>query len=154
MWISEEARPLSIVEDTGLREWVELLTSGAYTPPCFDTVRTYILELASSERASIKKGSRTSNGKVAAPTSCSNRTKLFPFPYRFVIYLPVILGYKPSMTGDIWGENGKSLLCLALHWMDENFNIICRVIKVIKCSNISHTGTILACLIVPCIASS
>jgi GTPase len=44
------------------------------------------------------------------------------------------------MTGDIWGENGKSILCLALHWMDEEFKMIYRVIKVIKCSNISHTG--------------
>ena len=54
-WISEEARPLSIVEDRGLREWVESLTGGAYTPPCFDTVRTYIFELASNERSFIKK---------------------------------------------------------------------------------------------------
>ena len=54
-WISEEARPLHIIEDPGLKEWVEHLTGGAYTPPCFDTVRSYLFELSACERNVIKK---------------------------------------------------------------------------------------------------
>ena len=78
MWISEEARPLSIVEDTGLREWVELLTSGASTPPCFDTVRTYILELASSERASIKKEVKDLKRQGSSPHVVQQQNQVIP----------------------------------------------------------------------------
>ncbi len=78
MWIAEEARPLSIVEDTGLREWVEMLTSGAHIPPCFDTVRTYILELASSERASIKKEVKDLKRQGSSPHVVQQHQQVFP----------------------------------------------------------------------------
>ena len=53
-WISEAARPLSIVDDPGLHELISGLTGGAYTLPCFDTVKNYIFELSAYERKLIK----------------------------------------------------------------------------------------------------
>jgi hypothetical protein len=45
-WVAKCMRPVSIVEDVELKEWISYLSRGSYLPPCRATVKTKIRQRA------------------------------------------------------------------------------------------------------------
>ena len=50
------------------------------------------------------------------------------------------LGILPTISGDIWGENGISLLGVMLHWIDDEWEMQEYVIGAKPFSLMRHTG--------------
>lgn len=45
-WVAKRMRPVRIVEDVELREWIDYVSRGAYQPPSRATVKTKIRQKA------------------------------------------------------------------------------------------------------------
>lgn len=92
-WVVKSTRPVSIGTDPGLRQWISCLSGGRYKPPVPHTVLKYTVELAAQCKVSLRQDmKRLADEKVM-----------------------------PSLSADIWGENGKSLFGVLLHYIDRDF---------------------------------
>ena len=92
-WVVKSTRPTNIGNDLGLRQWISCLSGGRYKPPVPATVQKYTLELAAECKVSLRGDlKRLADDKVM-----------------------------PSLSADIWGENGKSLFGVLLYYIDRDF---------------------------------
>lgn len=92
-WVVKATRPMSIGSDPGLRLWISSLSGGRYKPHVAATVQKYTVQLAAECNVSL----RGDMQRLAAEK------------------------VMPSLSADIWGENGKSLFGVLLHYIDKDF---------------------------------
>ena len=92
-WVVKSTRPINIGNDIWLRQWISSLSGGRYKPPVPATLQKYALELAAECKASLRGDiKKLAEDKVM-----------------------------PSLSADIWGENGKSLFGVLLYYIDRDF---------------------------------
>jgi hypothetical protein len=112
-WLVKRSRPLSLCEnDTEFREWISTITGGRYTPPVTSTVLHQLCHLS------------------AESTVCLRQS---------IAYLQKD-GVEVCIAGDIWGENGISLLAIMGYWIDTDFVYQEKLLVCEPFSDVAHTG--------------
>ena len=92
-WVVKSTRPFNIGNDPCLRQWIASLSGGRYKPPVPATVAKYMIELAADCKVALRDDiKRLAEDRVMS-----------------------------SLSADIWGENGKSLFGVLLHYIDRDF---------------------------------
>lgn len=92
-WVVKSTRPTNIGNDPGLRQLISSLSGGRYKPPVPATVQRYTVQLAAQCKQLL-----------------TNAVKIL-----------ISEKVMPSLSADIWGENGKSLFGVLLHYIDSHF---------------------------------
>ena len=92
-WIVKSTRPLSITHDPLLKQYINAISGGRYTPPTVPTIEHLICQMSAASHADITKD-------VEALTAD---------------------GVMPSVAADIWGENGVNLFGMMMYYIPADF---------------------------------
>jgi hypothetical protein len=110
-WIVKKCRAVSIGHDEELKDVFNAATGGRYAPPCAPTVQKLICELSASCTQELLEDIKGLTDD----------------------------GVMPSISADIWGENGKSIYGCLLHFIDKNFVLREKAVLAEPFSDVSHT---------------
>lgn len=111
-WVVKKCRPASIGHDEELRDCFSNATGGRYTPPCASTVQKIVCELSAATTQDLQADIKDL----------------------------IADGVLPSVSADIWGENGKSIYGCLLHYIDKNFVLREKAVLAEPFSERTHTS--------------
>ena len=112
-WLAKNHRPVGMTEDDKeLRKWVKQITYGRYQPPCTNTNFQSFVELTAS-------GLKTLEEDLG-------------------VYQKD--GLMPSISIDIWSEDGKSILAVMVYFIDNVFKLHEKLAFAVPFSDIEHKG--------------
>lgn len=94
-WLVKRKRPLSLPEDPEFHDLFRIAMKGSYTPPMHHTINANVLML-----------------------SAEGQKKLFDINTKLRA-----AGIKPAMAGDIWSDNGVSVLGICEYYMKDDWTI-------------------------------
>ena len=101
--------------DKDFRAWVQKITYGRYKPPAEDTALSILV-------------------KVSAKIDIVKEKEIRDFLSEDIL---------PSVAGDIWSEDGKSLYALLVYFINANFEMREILLNVKKFSDVDHTGSVI-----------
>jgi hypothetical protein len=112
IWLSKQKRPHSLVDDPEYRALWEAGTRGAYTPPTRKMVQAEVLVLSGESQDRLR-----SDIKALLAT-----------------------GRKLAISSDIWSDGMVSLFGGNIYWVDENWEIVEKVIFAEPFDDQTHTA--------------
>jgi hypothetical protein len=123
------------------REWIRVISGGAYKGPSLETIMKYTAQLAT----------QVCNGNCTYPLCCKLTESTLPK------HLIVALawhnlkaemkklteeGLVVSISGDVWGESAISLFAVMGYWVDKDFQMQNMLLFSVPFGSVRHTGKI------------
>jgi hypothetical protein len=112
-WLIKSSRPLTLPErDHPFREFIKILTAGAWDCPDYYNMKTEVLKMSAQGQLRVKEW----------------------------VSGMLIDGVKPSISGDIWSDRGCSLMGICMHGIDRNWKMHEWLVAATPFGSTRHTG--------------
>jgi hypothetical protein len=114
VWIAKSNNPISATSTPSMQQYLLSVSGGRYKGACEATNKGMLLLLGAEGRGA---GAKMLKGLLASKV-------------------------KPSLSGDLWSEPKQktALFGVCAHGIDEDFNMVMKLVGIVPCSGDSHTG--------------